>query len=72
MVFVLKLTPLAASCQDHRLIPYKVYNKFPYGSQFVSKPDMPKTDISALLCQYNTKSLKKPIGIIFDRPMVSQ
>jgi len=88
MVFTLKLTLLAASCEDHRLIvyliyarkssqqsygdcarviPYKVYNKFPIGSQFVSKPDMKKADISELLCQYNIHCLKIPIGIIFDR-----
>jgi len=42
----------------------KVYNKFPFGSQFVSKPDMKKADISELLCQYNIHGLKNPIGII--------
>ena len=45
-------------------IPYKVYDKFPIGSQFVSKPDMKKADFFELLCQYNIHSLKILIGII--------
>ena len=44
---------------------YKVYNKIPISSQFVSKPDMKKGEREHILCQYCTEDRKKNNGIIF-------